>query len=743
MVSCKQRSKRDFFPRKLSITVLSLSLSLTGCFGARGSLSFFGDRDLTYYKEIESQIDYPEIETWENEAVSLSGAPRTVRDPSKDEILDLSLKEAIHTALANNRIIRTAGSFRAPGNALLSNGDRNPSVYDVGIQSSGVLFGGRGVEAALADFDTRFAASMIWGRDETIQNNLFFGGGLNPGSTLQSDTAAFQSSLSKSFADSGSLTLAHDINYSGRNVPGQLFNSVYTGNIRAEYRRPLLSGSGTEFTRIAGASNPNFSSITGVSQGVVIARINNDISIADFEASVRNLVKDVEDTYWDLYLQYRLYHAAVVARESALRTWRDSKNKDDVGLGAKEDEPQSREFYYQSKAAAEVALNNIYSAEIRMRRLLGLPVQDGKMIRPSDEPIATEIVPDWKSSLTEALTERLELRKQKWNIKSLELQLKAAKSLTKPRLDFISRYQVNGFGDQLLGGDNDNDSQNTPQGLRSFYGQFAQGDQTNWSLGFQLNVPIGFRSARAQVRNYELRVAKAREVLATQELEIAHELAVTIQDLAAQHATSKSNLERRRAALKREQVLEPKSGVIDPRDLLLRAQQAVADAETAYYNSLIGYNKAITDFYFRKGTLLKQYNIYLAEGAWDEDAYKDAYRRAWSRSYGFGNSALRTQPREFVLPGYDESEEPLELEKDIPEPPMTEIDIAPSKPIDSAKPKPPSVLVPPPSPGVASRSKTDFLPRNDTKENGLQKGSMKKQTEGVYFPKDERPIRNR
>ena len=64
------------------------------------------------------------------------------------------------------------------------------------------------------------------------------------------------------------------------------------------------------------------------------------------------------------------------------------------------------------------------------------------MIRPADEPIASEIVPDWKSSLTEALTERLELRKQKWNIKSLELQLKAARSLTKPRLDFISRYQI-------------------------------------------------------------------------------------------------------------------------------------------------------------------------------------------------------------------------------------------------------------------------------------------------------------
>ena len=71
------------------------------------------------------------------------------------------------------------------------------------------------------------------------------------------------------------------------------------------------------------------------------------------------------------------------------------------------------------------------------------------MIRPADEPITAELVPDWYSSLTEALTNRVELRRQKWNIKSLELQLRAARSLTRPRVDLVGSYGDNGYDTDL------------------------------------------------------------------------------------------------------------------------------------------------------------------------------------------------------------------------------------------------------------------------------------------------------
>jgi len=55
---------------------------------------------------------------------------------------------------------------------------------------------------------------------------------------------------------------------------------------------------------------PNF-------RGVLLARINADISLADFEAGVRNLVSDTEQSYWELYFAYRNLEARKAGRDSA------------------------------------------------------------------------------------------------------------------------------------------------------------------------------------------------------------------------------------------------------------------------------------------------------------------------------------------------------------------------------------------------------------------------------------------
>ena len=58
-----------------------------------------------------------------------------------------------------------------------------------------------------------------------------------------------------------------------------------------------------------------------------------------------------------------------------------------------------------------------------------------------------------------------------------------------------------------------------------------------------------------------------------------------------------------------------------------------ATAEVTFYTSVVEYQKALTDLHFRKGTLLELNNVHLAEGMWTPEAYNDALRRAWARSY--------------------------------------------------------------------------------------------------------------
>jgi hypothetical protein len=69
-------------------------------------------------------------------------------------------------------------------------------------------------------------------------------------------------------------------------------------------------------------------------------------------------------------------------------------------------------------------------------------------------------------------------------------------------------------------------------------------------------------------------------------------------------------------------------------DLLLDAQRRRAEAESAYYRSLVDYNRAIMNVHYRKGSLLDYDGVYLAEGPWPAKAYFDAMRQARKRDAG-------------------------------------------------------------------------------------------------------------
>jgi outer membrane protein TolC len=656
---------RQLLPRRTWKKLISWTLIgalLPGCSGPEKKITYLGDPGNLDYHDHVLEIDHPDLDEPTPDVVAATKKPRRLGDRSRDEIWDLSLSEAIHLALVNNKILRVRGDFRTAGSQVLANADNVPSLYDPAVRDSGVLFGGRGVEAALSSFDPIFNTQMIWGSNAAIQNNIFLSGGLQRGSVLNTDTGAFTTGITKNFAYGAALSVAQNINYQFANVVGQLFPSVYTGNVQLQYTQPLWAGAGADFARIAGPFNTQLAGVSGVNQGVVISRINTDLAVADFELAVRNHLRDVEEAYWDLYLAYRTYDTNVEARNSFLRSWRFAQANKGVGKFSDLDELQSRQAYFQGRATTEDSLQNLYNIETQLRRLCGLPSADGRIIRPKDDPNTGEFIPDWKLCLAEALTRREELRRQKWNIKSLELQLRAARSLVNPQLNFISSYQINGFGNNLF---NINGPPTPGPGgidLQSYFQTQSAANQTGYTLGFQFNMPFGFRQALSQVRNYELRVAKAKEDLAQQELEICHELTTTFQNMAWRFQTAQSNYNRWQVAEAQIPGRENRyrTGVpgIDTSVLLqqwLTTRTDAATAEVTFYTSVIEYQKALTDLQFRKGTLLELNNVHLAEGTWTPEAYNDAFRRALARSYAidaFDIDPVHQEPEHFQREGW-------------------------------------------------------------------------------------------
>ena len=145
----------------------------------------------------------------------------------------------------------------------------------------------------------------------------------------------------------------------------------------------------------------------------MIARINTDIALAEFEASVRNLVSNVEIAYWELYFEYRSLDAVIAGRDSALTTWRQVYTLYALGSkgGEAEKVAQAREQYFLFRSTAEQSLNALYATEAKLRYMLGLASTDGRLIRPKDEPTTAKVRFDWREVFVEGLEHNVESRR--------------------------------------------------------------------------------------------------------------------------------------------------------------------------------------------------------------------------------------------------------------------------------------------------------------------------------------------
>ena len=203
--------------------------------------------------------------------------------------------------------------MRDLGGRVVSAPDLARTNYDPAIQETDPRFG---VDGALSRFDAVLGSGIFWEKNDRVFNNLLLGGGVNQ---FQQDRGVYRTEIRKRAATGSQFAVRHNVDYDANNAPFNLFPSAWNTNIEAEVRQPLLQGAGLAFNRIAGPdARPGFY----YQNGLLLARVDTDISLADFEEGVRNLVNDVENAYWDLYLAYRDLDAKVDARDNALRTWR-------------------------------------------------------------------------------------------------------------------------------------------------------------------------------------------------------------------------------------------------------------------------------------------------------------------------------------------------------------------------------------------------------------------------------------
>ena len=627
------RKEVESMSRRFNEILVAVCIAMTLASGCQPAQPFYflEDGDLSHYKGVATEIEYPDLEVARLAEVDGVLPPLTVVNSEAKQIWDLTLEEVIQITLKNSKTMRIIGptTGRSVDN-LLRNGDFAPTIYDPAIVEANPR---TGVEAALSAFDAQLSTSTFWERNERPVNiSGPFTALLAP--ALDQDLATHQTQIAKTGAAGTQMFLRNNTSYDFNTNPSNLFPSAWNTNVEVEVRQPLLQGAGVEFNRIAGPnSTPGFF----FSNGVALARIDTDIELTEFEANVRDVVRDAERAYWELYFTYRDLDAKVAGRDGALQTWRRVYALYTQGArgGSAEEEAQAREQYLLFRSQVELAQTALLGTESQLRYIMGLAAADGRLIRPADEPTSAQVVFDWCDIVGEGLVRSVELRKQKWRIKRRELELIGARNFLLPRLDVVGRYRWLGLGDDLI------DSR-APNSFDNAWQNLTGGDFQEWQLGYQFTWNIGFRQGLSAVRSSQLQLARDRAVLQDQELELTHLLADAFRQIDSNYTVAGTNFTRRSAAQRQvEAVNEAYNVGLVTLDVVLDAQRRLSDAESQYFRALVDYNTSIVELHSRKGSLLEYNGVTLAEGPWPAKAYFDAHQRARERdasvylNYGF------------------------------------------------------------------------------------------------------------
>lgn len=471
------------------------------------------------------------------------------------------------------------------------------------------------IEQSLSTFDARWRTSMTWNtvdeRIGTLLQTALNNATNSQDQFIQQDNALFNTEIVKPLPTGGTAGIAFRTQYEFDNLNAAV-NPSYRPRLVFNLEQPLLQGAGVE--------------INQVRSGILLARLNLDTAHATFCGNVNDLLFTVEEAYWNLYFAYYNLFVQTQAMEVAYTTWQRAKAVADAGgdVSRAIDLPLLEQQYQGFRLARLDALggpgNSVLESERQLRLLIGLPPEDCTRLIPTDTPTSAPVCPDWCTSLDEALQNRPDLVILRQDISRARLEVKRALDLTKPDLRAIASYDINGLGNRLDGSDSQMNA------LRNL----ATNHFHDWTVGLQLDIPIGFRNALSQARRAKLQLERSLVLLKDRETQATFGLQRSYRAVVENYERVQIVRALRDAAQKpfnfnREQfMLEldrkgqvPDQQLKDRRTLefvMLQLQRDLIAIQRDEQRAIFDYNIALADFERQKGTIMRFDNVSIAEG---------------------------------------------------------------------------------------------------------------------------------
>jgi outer membrane protein len=362
------------------------------------------------------------------------------------------------------------------------------------------------------------------------------------------------------------------------------------------------------------------------SRNIRIARLNRKVSDLVFEQQVIVTVSAVVNLYWDLVSFNEDLRVKRQALALAQKLYEDNKKQVEIGTLAKievaraEAEMASREqdvtvsetSVLQQEAVLKNALTRsgaatatVYSARIVPTDSLRLNLEDP--------------IPPLPELMDTALEHRPELKQTRLSIETSRIGLGGSRSQLLPTLDLQAAFTNN-----ALAGDPNYLKVGQPgfvppiQGYVGGFGealaQIFRRNYPDYSIGFQLNVPLRNRLAQADYArdSLTLRQTELRERQQMNQIRVDVQNAqIGLTQIRAQYLAARKTRELQVLALDAEQ--KKFQAGASTNYLVIQAQRDLATAEGGEVSALANYKRAQTQMELVTGQTLVAHNIRLEE----------------------------------------------------------------------------------------------------------------------------------
>ncbi|MEM7626897.1 MAG: TolC family protein [Planctomycetota bacterium] len=345
----------------------------------------------------------------------------------------------------------------------------------------------------------------------------------------------------------------------------------------------------------------NFGSDVNTAQ-ITLAKNAEADARALLRQTMNDLVRNVEEGYWNLYLAQRqvLIQQRLLDRTIAERDRLVERADFDVSP-VRITEANSRVELRRSDLIR--VRSQVRTASDQLKRLINsdeLPLADETLVLPTDAPVDSPVSFSLLDAITTAIEQRAELQRALLAISDAAVQQRLADNATLPLLDLTAALAVNGLDE-----DNTTDA----------FGNLLEIDFVDYILGLEFEQPLGNRSAEALLQQRKLERQQSVLAYRRDAQDVVLEVKVALRDVLTSYELVGATRAARWAAadsLRSINVQEDVGVALTDEfllDLKLNAQERLADAEFQEAQALANYMTAIAELYRAQGVLIEQYGI--------------------------------------------------------------------------------------------------------------------------------------